>query len=144
VSKSTTQLDEIGPIFTDVAVVEHAFFSLGTVSQLLELVRRHAALYVRISGICGNAEGISLDVELCTENTAIHIATEGLYGLKNASKTATGLTLTIELNHALLTLGMDQANLNNLCQLMLRPRLSRQHNVVIHIRHIALIAHSKA
>ncbi|MFC3031178.1 hypothetical protein ACFOEE_01390 [Pseudoalteromonas fenneropenaei] len=138
VSTSSEHNDSIGPIFEELDIVQQVFLPLGTVAQLLELLQKHAGVYLQISGLSGGVEGITLEISICTPQTSIQVVTEGLYGLKNASKLSAGLTIIADLSPALIALSTNQANLASLCKLVLKPRLNKQHHIPLHIKHLTL------
>lgn len=138
--KTTQQLAVITPMFGHLTVMQHSLLPLLTVSQLLALSAQHTALYLQLAGVCGHDEGLSLEIALGTPAHTINLATEGLYGLKNASKLAGGLTLTVELTPAMAELALNPANQTAVCRLVLKLRANQRQNARIEIKQISLIA----
>lgn len=122
------------------SLTQHLVLPLGKVSELSQLIKSKHSIYLQILGISGEREGITLEVYLRMEKTSMLLTTEGLYGLKNASKSSDGLSICTDITATLAQLCQQYLSRDNTCSLVLQPRYKLKEKESLRIKKISLIA----
>ncbi|MEN3157900.1 hypothetical protein ABC502_05920 [Alkalimonas sp. NCh-2] len=113
---------------------------LGKVSELSEWIQSQHPIYLQILGISGAREGITLEVYLRSENSSILLISEGLYGLKSASKFSGGLSICTDISAELQQLCQQCLSRHSICSLVLQPRYKRNDQEPLQIMQVSLLA----
>lgn len=135
-------LTQIGPVFNELALAQELILSLGSIRALTEMVNACQQLHIQMAGICGTREGITLESYLGANNTFLLVSSEGLYGLKNASKNAEGLTCSCDITLPLSQLSEKSLVHDSECTLMLKPRIALPDKEPLFIRQVCMFANN--